>query len=276
VTGLNINGRNTGINFIYDGITNRESHGGNLSAPGLDSIAEMRLQSSNSQAEYGRSSGASITLITRSGSSAFRGSAAFYKRDAALNGNEYARIMQCRQGEQEVCEPALYEFDNVAWTLGGPVLVPGSDFNRSRNRLFFFWSQDVLARTDPGVLNQRRMPTALERRGDFSATRDSLGRLVFIRDPQLPGNCNAVSGGPACFAGNVIPAGRIDATAQALIGMFPLPNASDRPQPVQLRVPDCHRLAAQRSGAASRLERRARNDRVRAPAVRLRESDRGH
>jgi hypothetical protein len=93
LSGLQINGRNTGINLTYDGNTNRESHGGNLAAPGLDSIAEMRLQSSNFQAEYGRSSGASITLTTRSGSSAFRGSAAFYKRDAALNGNEYARVM---------------------------------------------------------------------------------------------------------------------------------------------------------------------------------------
>jgi hypothetical protein len=227
LTGLNINGRAAGINLAYDGITNRESHGGNLAAPGLDSIAEVRLQSSNFQAEYGRSSGASITLITRSGSSAFHGSAAFYKRDAALNGNEYARVMQCRQGEKDVCEPALYEFDNFAWTLGGPVLVPGTAFNSRRNRLFFFWSQDVLARTDPGVLNQRRMPTALERRGDFSQTRDSLNRLVFIRDPKLPGTCNSVSGGPACFAGNIIPADRIDTTAQALIDMFPLPNASD-------------------------------------------------
>ena len=227
LSGLNINGRTTGINLTYDGITNRESHGGNLAAPGLDSIGEVRLQSSNFQAEYGRTSGASITLITRSGSSAFRGSAAFYKRDAALNGNEYARVMQCRRGEQHVCEPAMYEFDNFAWTLAGPVVVPGTAFNSRRNRLFFFWSQDVLARTDPGMLNQRRMPTALERRGDFSQTRDSLNRQVSIRDPQLPGNCNAVSGGPACFAGNVIPANRIDATAQALLSMFPLPNASD-------------------------------------------------
>ena len=228
LNGLSINGgRPTGINLTYDGITNRESHGGNLSAPGLDSIAEVRLQSSNFQAEYGRSSGASITLITRSGSGAFRGSAAFYKRDAALNGNEYARVMQCRQGETHVCVAALYEFDNVAWTLGGPVLVPGSDFNRRRNRLFFFWSQDVLARTDPGALNQRRMPTARERRGDFSETRDSLNRLVHIRDPQMSGACNSASGGPACFPGNVIPATRIDATAQAFLALFPLPNASD-------------------------------------------------
>jgi len=52
----------------------------------VDSIAEILVQSANFQAEYGRSSGASITVITRTGSKDFRGSAAFYKRDAALNG----------------------------------------------------------------------------------------------------------------------------------------------------------------------------------------------
>ena len=75
------------------------------------------------------------------------------------------------------CKPPRYTFDNTAWTLGGPVLIPGTDFNKGRNKLFFFFSQDLLPRTDPGGLNQRRMPTALERRGDFSQTFDSQNRL---------------------------------------------------------------------------------------------------
>ena len=60
------------------------------------------------------------------------------------------------------CDPAPYEFNNGAWTLGGPVLIPGSSFNNGRNKLFFFFSQDILSRTDPGNLNQRRMPTDRE------------------------------------------------------------------------------------------------------------------
>ncbi|PYR53756.1 MAG: hypothetical protein DMF91_27835, partial [Acidobacteria bacterium] len=100
-------------------------------------------------------------------------------------------------------------------------------FNKQRNKLFFFWSQDLLSRTDPGNLNQRRVPTDLERRGDFSQTFDNLNRLIFIRDPQLPGACNSVTGGPACFAGNIIPANRIDPIGQALMNLLPLPNAND-------------------------------------------------
>ncbi len=228
--GLTINGRSGGFNFSYDGVTNKDtgSNSGNYAAPALDSIAEVRVQASNFQAEYGRSSGATISVITRSGTKDFHGTAAFYKRDDKWNGNEFLRKQQCGLGVTAQCDPPLYDFDNTAWTLGGPVLIPGTDFNKGRNKLFFFWSQDILARTDPGTLNQRRMPTALERSGDFSQTFDAQGRLIFIRDPRISGgNCNSVSGGTGCFENNRIPASRINPTAQALLNLFPLPNATD-------------------------------------------------
>ena len=225
---LSINGRGS-FNFSYDGVTNKDtgSNSGNYAAPALDSISEVRVQTSNFQAEYGRSSGATIIVVTRSGTKDFHGSAAFYKRDDAWNGNEFSRRQQCNLGQTAQCEPPLYTFDNTAWTLGGPVLIPGTGFNKNRNRLFFFWSQDILSRTDPGSLNQRRMPTPLERQGNFSQTFDGQGRLVNIRDPLLSGTCNTVTGGPACFPGNIIPGNRINPLAQALLNLFPLPNAED-------------------------------------------------
>jgi len=227
--GLSINGRSGGFNFSYDGVTNKDtgSNSGNYAAPALDSIGEVRVQTSNFQAEYGRSSGATITVVTRAGTKDFHGSAAYYKRDDAWNGNEFSRRQQCSLGQTAQCKPPLYTFDNEAWTLGGPVLIPGTTFNRERNKLFFFFSQDLLSRTDPGNLNQRRMPTALERKGDFSQTFDSQGRLINIRDPQLSGTCNSVTGGPACFPGNVIPSSRFDPVGQSLLNLFPMPNASD-------------------------------------------------
>ena len=130
------------------------------------------------------------------------------------------------------------------------MLIPGTSFNKGRNKLFFFFSQDILQRTDPGNLNQRRMPTALERDGDFSQTFDASGNLINIRDPRLAGNCSATAGGPACFPGNIIPANRIDSVGAD--DVEPVPAAEcDRPerrQSVQLRVPDRAGLAAQRPG----------------------------
>ena len=72
------------------------------------------------------------------------------------------------------------------------------------------------------------MPTALERSGDFSQTFDAQGRMILIRDPRISGgNCNSVTGGNGCFENNRIPASMINPTAQALLNLFPLPNATD-------------------------------------------------
>ncbi len=65
------------------------------------------------------------------------------------------------------------------------MLVPGTGFNQNRDKLFFFFSQDLLPRNDPGTLQLSTMPTALERSGDFSQTFDSQGRVRWIRDPNL-------------------------------------------------------------------------------------------
>src|SRR5688572_8726863 len=100
VGGMTINGQGS-FNFSYDGVTNKDtgSNSGNYAAPGLDSIAEVKVQASNFQAEYGRSSGATITVVTKSGSRDFRGSAAFFKRHEALNTNAWDRRRQCAAGQ---------------------------------------------------------------------------------------------------------------------------------------------------------------------------------
>jgi hypothetical protein len=232
VGSMSINGQSS-FNFSYDGVTNKDtgSNSGNYAAPALDSIAEVKVQASNFQAEYGRSSGATITVVTKSGTRNFRGTAAYYKRHEALNTNTWDRRRQCDADPNSAsCNKAPYRFDNTAWTLGGPVLIPGTSFNRNRDKLFFFFSQDLLPRNDPGTLQLSTMPTELERAGDFSQTFDSQGRLRYIRDPLLAAQglaCNVNTGGPGCFPGNRIPANRINPIGQQMLGLFPLPNSTD-------------------------------------------------
>ena len=119
--GLSINGQ-TSIAFAYDGITSKDtgSNGGNFARPALDSIAEIKLQASNFQAEYGRSSGATIVVVTKSGSRDFRGSVAYFRRDDALNSNTWERERDCAAGQTGSCKPALYEYNNATYTIGGP------------------------------------------------------------------------------------------------------------------------------------------------------------
>lgn len=231
VGGMTINGQSS-FNFSYDGIVSKDtgSNSGNFAAPALDSIAEVKVQASNFQAEYGRSSGASITVVTKSGSANFHGSAAFYKRDEHFNANSWERKNDCEAGQTSSCSTPPYRYNNTAWTVGGPVLVPGTSFNHNRDKLFFFFSQDLLPRTDPGNLEQSTMPTAAERMGDFSQTFDTNGRLIHIADPNLRAaglSCNVISGGPGCFAGNVIPADRLNSIGASILNLFPLPNTTD-------------------------------------------------
>ncbi len=231
VGGMSINGQ-TSFNFSYDGVTNKDtgSNSGNYAAPALDSIAEVKVQASNFQAEYGRSSGATITVVTKSGTRDFRGTAAYYRRNEKYNTNTWDRRRQCDAGQLASCQKAPYRFDNTAWTIGGPVLVPGTDFNQNRDKLFFFFSQDLLPRTDPGTLQLSTMPTALERSGDFSQTFDSQNRMRWIKDPNLAAQglpCNVNTGGTGCFPNNRIPADRINAIGQRMLNLFPMPNATD-------------------------------------------------
>lgn len=209
--GLSINGgRNNTINLTYDGVTNLDtgSNTGPFLAPGLDSIAEIKVLTSNYQAEYGRSSGGTINVVTKSGSREFHGGGFYARRDAAFNANEWQNNRAGRPKPD-------YTFNYSGWHLGGPVILPG--FNKERNKLFFFFNQEFLPRTDPGTLQFRTVPTELERRGDFSQSFDNNGNLIVIRDP--------LTGQP--FPGNVIPADRIDPNGRALLNLFPLPNARD-------------------------------------------------
>jgi hypothetical protein len=233
VGNMTING-NTNFNFSYDGVTNKDtgSNSGNYAAPALDSIGEVKVQASNFQAEFGRSSGATIVVVTKSGSSRFSGSAAYFKRHEALNENTWDRRRLCDEAKRAGadspnCATPRYRYDNTAWTLGGPVLIPGTSFNQNRDKLFFFFSQDILPRTDPLGVQTSTMPTARERLGDFSQTRDNQGRLRFIRDPALNQACNVNTGGPGCFPGNIIPANRINPLGQQMLNLFPLPNTTD-------------------------------------------------
>ena len=216
------------MGMSYDGVSSKDTGFGaaNYVTPSLDSIAEVKVQTSNYQAEYGRAGGATIVVVTKSGSSKFSGSAGYFKRHEALNSNEWSRQRTCDAtgGTSPLCEKPRYRYDNTSFTLGGPVLVPGSNFNQGRDKLFFFYSLDLLPRVDPFLVDST-FPSALERNGDFSQTRNNAGVLRFIRDPQtgLPCNVNTGAGG-GCFAGNVIPQGRIHQMGRQMLALFPLPD----------------------------------------------------
>ena len=211
LSGVNIQGGRQGsYNLTLDGITNLDtgSSTGPYFEPSADSIAEVKVLLTNYQAEYGRNSGATINVIMKSGSRDFHGTGYYYKRNEALNANNFFNNLTARPRDR-------YRYDLFGYTLGGPAYVPGK-FNRNRDRLFFFFSQEIGPQKVPQALGLLTVPTDLERRGDYSQTLESNGRLIVIRDP--------AAGAP--FPENVIPQSRISPNGQALLNLLPLPNAT--------------------------------------------------
>jgi hypothetical protein len=211
--GLYFNGNRQGsLSLTLDGIFCMDTGGGTgpYFEPSIDAVAEVRVLLTNYQAEYGRSSGGTISTVIKSGTKNYHGGAYYYFRNEDLNANEFFN------NRQALPRP-LYRSNYPGYFLGGPVLVPGSRFNKRRDKLFFFWSQEFLARDYPTAVTFQTFPTALERQGDFSRSVDQNGKLVPVRDP-LTG---------AAFPGNMVPAYRIDPNGQALLNVFPLPNTID-------------------------------------------------
>ena len=171
--GISINGtRTTAIYLNLDGVNLSDTgqNGTNYLAPSIDAIAEVKVLTNNFQAEYGHSSGGNITTVTKSGTREFHGGAYYFNRNEWFNANEWTnnRNPAVAGATKAVAVPKpKYRFNNPGYFVGGPVLIPGTDFNKNRDKLVFFFSQEFLPRKI-GSFTQTVVPSLLERAGDFS------------------------------------------------------------------------------------------------------------
>lgn len=224
LSGISANGvRQDQNNLTLDGIENVDtgSNGGQLASVSLDSVQEFKILTSNYQAEYGRSSGAQVSVVTKSGTSSFHGSGYLFHRNEGLNANNW-------KNNRDGLPRNLFRFNDPGYTIGGPVFIP-KVFNRNKDKLFFFFSQEFQQQLRPQGRRDATFPTDLERRGDFSQTVDKNGNpFPYIRDPNSGKPCSA-SDTSGCFAdGGVvgrIPASRLYAPGVAVLNFFPKPNA---------------------------------------------------
>jgi hypothetical protein len=197
-----------GQTIYIDGINAGDGGGGgNLSgATSVDAIAEVNVQMSAYTAEYGLKGGSQINFITKSGGSEYHGGAYWHVRNEAFNSLNYFN-------KKDNLPKPLYRFSNLGGSLGGPIpRIP--KVNSDGNKLFFFYNIDDTQVKNPQQLRYYTMPTALERRGDFSQTRTPNGALIRILDP-LTGQA---------FPGNRIPENRAHPAGVAFLNLLPTPN----------------------------------------------------
>lgn len=211
-----VNGsRSNQANVTLNGSGNVDtgSNGSSLVTVSLDSLQEFQVLTSNYQAQYGRSAGAQISMVTKSGTQSFHGSGYEYYRDKGLNANNW-------DNNRRGLPIQNYHYNDFGFTVGGPIYIPGK-FNSSKDKLFFFFSSEWQHQLVPQGQRQVTVPTALERQGDFSESVDQNGKPVIIKNP--------ATGQP--FPGNVIPLGSLSPIGQAILNVYPLPNAVNASHP---------------------------------------------
>jgi hypothetical protein len=216
-----VNGQRTGQNnFTVDG-QNVTDIGVNQQFAyriNVDSIAEFKVSTNSQGAEFGRNSGAQVQIVTKSGSKDFHGTGYWFKRGEFMNANTWLNNYNGIQ------RPA-YRYMTAGYTLGGPVFIP-KHFNTGKDKLFFFFSHEWNRSFTPAALRQITVPTAAERSGDFSNTRDGAGVLQTIYDPATR-TAALPQGQP--FAGNKITPDRFNQYGPATLNWLPLPNTFGQP-----------------------------------------------
>jgi hypothetical protein len=211
LNGLQVNGsRGTENQLMINGIGDIDTGAnGSLNVTvSQDSMAEFKILTGTYQAEYGRNAGAQISLVTRSGTDQFHGSGYFYHRHDDLNANTFLNNVRGLPRN-------LFRFNDPGYTIGGPVYIPKL-LHATKDKLFFFFSQEYQRQLQPNTAKNVTVPTGPERKGDFSQSVDNNGKPLTIKDP--------LNGQP--FAGNLIPASRFYAPGAALLNLYPLPNTA--------------------------------------------------
>jgi len=226
---VNVNGGRTAQNnFTLDG-QNVTDIGVNQQFAyriSMDAIAEFKVSTNAQTAEFGRNDGAQVQVVTKSGTKDFHGNGYWFKRGEFMNANTFTNNAQPVLSNGVLAAPfPIYRYLDAGWTFGGPIYIPGK-LNKNKDKLFGFMSQEWNHNIIPGTLHQITVPTAAQRTGDFSNTRDASGTLQTIYDPNTRSS-SSPQGLP--FGGNQVPATRFSPFGPATLNWLPQPNVAGQP-----------------------------------------------
>jgi Carboxypeptidase regulatory-like domain len=191
-----------GIRNIYnstdiDGMSGSPRPGQGVdTSPNMDAVAEVKVETSGYQAQYGQdSAGVQIQVVTKNGTNRFHGSLYYYNRNEDYNANSWFN-------NYNNTPRGRYRYNVVGGNIGGPVFWP-HHFNANRNKLFFFYSQEYWPIQSP-VTQDYMMPTLAQTKGDFSSTPEQgvvspnpATQYINIRMPgEAASTCSSTGTGP--------------------------------------------------------------------------------
>lgn len=199
---LSINGSRTlNSDFLIDGVSVvTGSTGGPQTLPPTDAIAEFKVLTSDYSAEYGRTSGAIVTLITNSGNNTYHGAAYGYFRNEVMDANNYFNNLEGKKRPED-------RYNLFGGKLGGPLTIP--KVYKGKDKTFFFINYEGLIQASP-YNNESSLPYGPYAMGNFSSS------------PTIVDNPTTHTP----FPNNTIPTNLLNPAALKILGLVPAPNAA--------------------------------------------------
>src|SRR5581483_10899823 len=185
-------------NYILDGIDNNNNSGGAAQLPvNVDAIAEFKIQTNSYDAEFGRSGGAAINVVVKSGTNEFHESVFEFFENSYMNANNFFATKTLSS-----------KYNQPGVTLGGPV---------KKNKIFFFGDYQLTDSRTPAV-DLSSVPVGNEVNGNFS--------VAGVKTIYDPNTYNPATNTRSPFPGNIIPSSEISPIGQAFAKLYPAANVA--------------------------------------------------
>ena len=188
--------------------------------PSIDVVQEFRVQTNVPPAEFGRTSGGILNIVTKNGGNSLHGTGYEFLQNEKLNANSFfsnAAGIPPLPSRSDLRPPLRY--NQFGFSIGGPVVIP--KVYNGRNRTFFFggFERVYLRRSQ---FSEFSVPTMDMRAGNFSASPSAVyDPSSTAADPNNPGQYIRTA-----FANNLIPVGRFNASAVDILKLYPQPTTS--------------------------------------------------
>jgi len=164
---ISVNGQREFANYfsVNGSDVEEDMNAGTAIIPNLDAIAEFRIVTSNFDAEYGEFSGGQISVITRSGSNGFHGSAFDFLRNTDVDARNYFSPTR-----------GAFRQNQFGGTFGGPL---------RRNKVFFFADYQGTQQTQGIATSEISVPSNADRTGDLADQSASLVTTVMLGNQSI-------------------------------------------------------------------------------------------
>jgi Carboxypeptidase regulatory-like domain len=209
VSAVSINNGPSAMNAILlDGQNNVQTYYTEIALnPTVDAIQEFKIETATMPAEYGFTAGGVINMVSRAGTNQYHGTVYEFLRNDYLNARNFFTPAPQRKPE--------LRYNQFGGSFGGPI---------KHDKLQFFGNYEGYEFTSSTAVITS-VPTAAQRGGDFSQLFSTTGAQIPVYDPATTVANPSGSGSVRTkFAGNVVPANRLDPVALNIQNFYPLPN----------------------------------------------------